>query len=1214
MLFCQAFDSLHAQFTSEQIDSIWRELPKTEEERIFYHWTKPDVGERWIQQGGLDQGEMDFYNQPTGDRQVYGAGIYFSEDPQSSRTFGSFLTIWKVRKGQPIYDNKIVERIMGRSLTNDEITELGKRIPFLRKVTSQWWLTHHAENLSHPVNPVLVEFLKEEPRFDRIQKVLEHIRKLNPQAADYLDSFFHLASYSDGLSLYRATTVNPTNPWHEFEPENFERYKAMRAKYLNEAHALQTSGGRLSSKDGITDGYANFGKPSGLFFGQSRDTWVKDQIDLLTRINSDVRGIASSFRTESVRAGGPEAGNRFLATHSQAAALAQNPYLELNVVPDPQQRGLLVEYHYPDVYHFKKLKGRLSDTLYHLLETTDPEKFKTDDKLRNETNQKIVSELLRGYIKSIHNTPINYAHFMATLISIHPYSDFNGRTVRIFSELAGVETSKILPHLFESDLDILTTQAGLKHNLAGATHAYTHFVRAVVEETFDAVQRKRMPIYFQHAIMNPILQAFHLGETDQQLTLADDDLERIRNRNMTDLYNRHLGFGWDVTAETLDEAYRYAVETKTEKIFFTALEASLSRRTVTNDDNLLLWTKVMANENYSKVLISEGVQNSQARMTRAVLTDMAKSLSDLEKIANAPNPNRYDYQWSNSEIYEVLRRWSILLQFSNAHPTPEGSKIVNSFETLLREHAKNFSKKYSGEYHNGVDWGVTKRLAMIARYFKDREHRDTILEWIANGLVIKGYPIPQSMEQAAYVLENVFGPEEIHSNKEWRLADNKKIEVWERVLDNFSDKSDIAVPMLEAIFHTNSERSWKLGKPEDEEAILKRTDGVVMKLLKTSNSHAHGLVDYGIRRKFSEEVWTDIYDANQLSGDKLRLETNRYITLTLGPNSFAIAQRSLRHGEDSEEHPWSIRLREKEMKNQKPLLNALRNFALDPTTIRPEGLSRNAQLHLLSSLISENLAVKAQIKKAREMLLASKRTSHYVSELAEALVKKGEVTDEIRDHFVPIIKAEIVETDLATANRAAGLALTLQVTDRISDKEISQNRDRIANAGRDYGVRQLGWVFAAKFPTDSLTAEIVRRAEDFDNESVCEWFDRQNHVSEELFKHLLSRSARPSMFGMYVDPKIVASIIVMLNKHPNDVAMWTAAFDRVFSSKAIFEKDLPGMMAKLVSPSAEVRAALPEELRKYFPSTVSSLGGDSAPALSDVRSCTTQVGQLVGAP
>ncbi len=130
--------------THEQLKKIESMLEKTTADRHFTHWTNKATGMRWIQQSYINSGEVNFYNRPTGDRQVYGPGIYLAETPTSSKNFGEVPVSFKVTKGTPIYDEAIVKKVIGKSLTAEQASKLGEHIPLIRHATSDWYVVNHS--------------------------------------------------------------------------------------------------------------------------------------------------------------------------------------------------------------------------------------------------------------------------------------------------------------------------------------------------------------------------------------------------------------------------------------------------------------------------------------------------------------------------------------------------------------------------------------------------------------------------------------------------------------------------------------------------------------------------------------------------------------------------------------------------------------------------------------------------------------------------------------------------------------------------------------------------------------------------------------------------------------------------------------------------------------------------------------------------------------
>ncbi|RYZ69918.1 MAG: Fic family protein, partial [Proteobacteria bacterium] len=403
--------------THEKIEELKRSLPKTTEAKIFYHWTSPEVGMRWMMQGHINQGEVDFYNTPTGKLQSYGAGIYMATSKTSSEGFGDFCVVFKMEPGTLVYNDEVATKVFGRRLNNDEMTELGKSVPFIRDLNSDWHITHNSANLSHvEYGGVYGADAKIFKATDQLS-LLKAIRAAKPfgDSANYLESFFHLMHYMDGISLQRAIRVAPENPWSQFEPHLFENFKK-----LNEAALTPAPNARRSYYWGAD--------------GQDQEAWADAQVvkEVPAILNGLYETHNAAYRGHGIRAGGTNAGATFLGSPQELAALLANPYLSVQHKPDPSGHGFLISYEYPSIHDYKRLKPLLSADVYEWLESFSPATLAHDKALESRLNQRIIEDLLRNLFREIHGKPIDPADFLQKFVSIHPFSDGNGRTSRLY--------------------------------------------------------------------------------------------------------------------------------------------------------------------------------------------------------------------------------------------------------------------------------------------------------------------------------------------------------------------------------------------------------------------------------------------------------------------------------------------------------------------------------------------------------------------------------------------------------------------------------------------------------------------------------------------------------------------------------------------------------------------------------------------------------------
>lgn len=243
------------------------------------------------------------------------------------------------------------------------------------------------------------------------------------------------------------------------------------------------------------------------YFGKDieKETWVKKQIEevlpkIYEKLSGERKDLSSLYRTEGVRAGGNYQGDTFLATDSELSTLKTNRYLEVISNAHPSGRGHLVHYYYPDALHFKHLEHVLSAELMQELKKHSPDKLMQDHRLRQTLNKRIIKELLSDVFARNHKTQVTYEQihnvkFMQDLISIHPFGDFNGRSVRMYFELANKTSAVETPIHMMSDLDLLTSPEKYLEVLKKGAVAGQTMQRALMQELLVSLKEGRMPAY-----------------------------------------------------------------------------------------------------------------------------------------------------------------------------------------------------------------------------------------------------------------------------------------------------------------------------------------------------------------------------------------------------------------------------------------------------------------------------------------------------------------------------------------------------------------------------------------------------------------------------------------------------------------------------------------------------------------------------------------------
>lgn len=160
----------------------------------------------------------------------------------------------------------------------------------------------------------------------------------------------------------------------------------------------------------------------------------------------------AEFRDHPIVAGGDimlDGKGYYRATAHQKEVLEKNPYLVVDARPDADGNGFLIRHEYPSASTYKKFEYQLSPDLASRLKSADRAgKLKTPNSPEfKRLTQEIVKELLDKAPNEHPDT--DYLHG----ISVHPFSDYNGRT---FRALYKKDSGQAL-YLRDWNLDLLMT-------------------------------------------------------------------------------------------------------------------------------------------------------------------------------------------------------------------------------------------------------------------------------------------------------------------------------------------------------------------------------------------------------------------------------------------------------------------------------------------------------------------------------------------------------------------------------------------------------------------------------------------------------------------------------------------------------------------------------------------------------------------------------------
>lgn len=334
--------------------------------------------------------------------------------------------------------------------------------------------------------------------------IFEHLKQIKDESTrSYLQSFLVLFDYLDGAGLKSAIERSPHDPWATFEPLHFESYKAAMLKYYQKAQ---------KGKLGIASNNQTLG-------AGNKKAWIASQMTFLENLQREVANpnlnVDLGIRSEGILAGGPlENNTRFYASPYTLAVMSNNPYLTLDVKNDPDGVGYLVRYYYPDIFHYEKIKPiiqRIDPTFFAVLESTMADKtqrdnlYKKDHQRRNQLNKTLIKVLLEDLFDRYFGKTINFRvgdsiSFLQELISIHPFSDLNGRTIRLYYNLSHIDAGLPPSSQVISDLDLFFDTAKFRDLTVASSDAIDHARFKLLEIAKNASASAQMPIYFVNDI------------------------------------------------------------------------------------------------------------------------------------------------------------------------------------------------------------------------------------------------------------------------------------------------------------------------------------------------------------------------------------------------------------------------------------------------------------------------------------------------------------------------------------------------------------------------------------------------------------------------------------------------------------------------------------------------------------------------------------------
>ncbi|HAR42761.1 MAG TPA: hypothetical protein DCS07_09070 [Bdellovibrionales bacterium] len=484
----------------------------------FYHWSKEEDSKRWLGQGKVDSGELDFLiTQFEG--QAAGGGYYGSLDSLDSSGFGTHVVAVDLPS-----ELKGIKGTYPRKTIKDKI-ELARKLresgySFFQYDSNTWFNfidpsalesikpvltddfvksnaftqlsklamleTHGLIDLNHPEvqkqHPETVKIFRGLPlspeerakiwnqflnylysrqdlgpklaRYFRPEITIELSQKIRESAPDFKmnsSTFEYLVRTGRQLGLDFESILGTKAPHRpkvsllEFHPtekaipdilklDPFGQKLARAMEFIdyNDLMLELAQGAGEPWRRYDTDGQRPLLERWVEATAKTPDGIAKGSTEQKLRINRILSGNPSAdIRNTPIVAGGDimvGAKGYYRITEFEKRALEANPYLSVEIIPDPtarkKQRLYLGRHEYPSAKTYRKFENLLSPEL-----VTELRAAEAAGTLENsELTRKVLGFLIESVEKS-DSGATGYGKYQKFL-SIHPFSDYNGRTFR----------------------------------------------------------------------------------------------------------------------------------------------------------------------------------------------------------------------------------------------------------------------------------------------------------------------------------------------------------------------------------------------------------------------------------------------------------------------------------------------------------------------------------------------------------------------------------------------------------------------------------------------------------------------------------------------------------------------------------------------------------------------------------------------------------------
>jgi hypothetical protein len=177
-----------------------------------------------------------------------------------------------------------------------------------------------------------------------------------------------------------------------------------------------------------------------------------------------------------------------------------------------------------------------------------------DSDLLKQHTQSLVRILLLNLFSKYYDQPATHqsiVEFENDLISIHPCTDFNGRTIRMFGMLAELDMNIDVAIPFVSDFDLVTDTKLYTAHLEQCSAGMKKLKNSMVGEMISAIINKRSPNHYDLPQWKTMIQAcmktFSGNESKQFAvggTFTDEENLLIEKRKFVQLFDKWYNKKW----------------------------------------------------------------------------------------------------------------------------------------------------------------------------------------------------------------------------------------------------------------------------------------------------------------------------------------------------------------------------------------------------------------------------------------------------------------------------------------------------------------------------------------------------------------------------------------------------------------------------------------------------------------------------------------------